>query len=113
MRKHARRMMRRCALPLPYLELGSRRVHLAGVTDNPDGAWVTQQARNMAWLLQEDESGIRCLLRDNDRKYASAFDAVFAAEGVKVIPLPFQARTVQKPQRSAESAWKPSPPPTP
>jgi putative transposase len=30
-----------------FIELGARRVHLAGVTVNPDGAWVTQQARNL------------------------------------------------------------------
>ncbi len=74
-----------------FIELGSRRVHLAGVTANPEGPWVTQQARNMVWSLQEEESAVRCLLRDNDSKYTSAFDAMFAAEGIKVIPLPFQA----------------------
>lgn len=45
----------------------------------------------MVWLLQEEELPIRCLLRDNDSKYTAAFDAVFAAEGVKVIRLPYQA----------------------
>ena len=29
-----------------FIELDSRRVHLAGCTTNPTGAWVTQQARN-------------------------------------------------------------------
>ena len=36
-----------------FIELGSRRVHLAGVARNPSGAWVTQQARNVAWSLPE------------------------------------------------------------
>jgi putative transposase len=30
-----------------FIELATRRVHLAGVTSNPDGAWVTQQARRV------------------------------------------------------------------
>src|SRR5215218_6521242 len=34
-----------------YIELGSRRVHLAGCTTNPDGAWITRQARQLAWTL--------------------------------------------------------------
>ncbi len=45
----------------------------------------------MVWLLQEEESPIRCLLRDNDSKYSAAFDAVFSAEGVSILRLPFQA----------------------
>jgi putative transposase len=36
-----------------YIELGSRRVHLAGCTPNPDGAWVSQQARQLVWTLPE------------------------------------------------------------
>lgn len=32
-----------------FIELESRRVHLAGCTTNPTGAWVTQQARNLSF----------------------------------------------------------------
>ena len=32
-----------------FIELASRRVHLAGCTTNPTGAWVTQQARNLSF----------------------------------------------------------------
>jgi transposase InsO family protein len=38
---------------LVFIELGSRRVHLAGCTANPTGEWVAQQARQFAWTLQE------------------------------------------------------------
>jgi len=31
-----------------FIELGSRRVYLAGATANPDGAWMSQEARNLA-----------------------------------------------------------------
>src|SRR6266508_2876465 len=37
----------------PYIELGSRRVHLAGCTANPSGTWTAQQARQLAWSLSE------------------------------------------------------------
>jgi Integrase core domain. len=74
-----------------FIEVSSRRVHLAGLTENPDGAWVAQQARNLAWGLQERERPLRFLLRDNDAKFSGAFDEVFRAEGVEVIRTPVEA----------------------
>jgi len=76
-----------------YIELGTRRVYLAGVTEHPDGAWVAQQARNMVWLLdeREAETNLRCLIRDNDKKFTLSFDAVFESEGIKILRTPFQA----------------------
>jgi putative transposase len=71
------------------IEVGSRRVHLLGVTRNPDSAWVTQQARNLAvgeWLL-----GVRFLIRDRDSKFSAPFDEVFRTEGVQVIRTPIRA----------------------
>jgi len=47
-----------------FIELDSRRVHVAGVTANPDGAWVTQQARNLLLVLGERGRRVRFLLRD-------------------------------------------------
>jgi hypothetical protein len=38
-----------------FIELRTRRVHIAGTTTNPDSAWVTQQARNVSGDLQELE----------------------------------------------------------
>ena len=51
-----------------FIELGHRRVHLAGVTANPTGAWVEQQARNLVMTLAE-EPRPRFLIRDRDRKF--------------------------------------------
>jgi putative transposase len=42
-----------------FIELGSRRVHLAGCTANPSGAWVTQRARQLAWGLAERSTSVR------------------------------------------------------
>jgi putative transposase len=74
---------------LLFIELGSRRVHLAGVTAHPDGAWVTQQARNL--LMPAAEPRPRFLLRDRDAKFTRAFDNVFRSEGTKVLITPVQA----------------------
>jgi putative transposase len=51
-----------------FLELGTRRVHLAGCTANPDGGWAVQQARQFAWSLCERTTAIRFLIHDGDRK---------------------------------------------
>jgi transposase InsO family protein len=72
-----------------FIELGSRRVHLAGCTTNPTGAWVTQQARNLGFtgLLERT----RFLIHDRDSKFTAAFDEVFRTEGIKVIQTPIRA----------------------
>lgn len=72
-----------------WIEHGSRRVHLAGVTANPDSPWVTQQARNLA--IDEKLANLRYLIHDRDVKYTGSFDAVFRSEGVKVIETPIRA----------------------
>jgi putative transposase len=74
-----------------YIEVGTRRVHLAGVTARPDGYWVAQQARQHVWMLEECEVRPRILIRDNDRKFVGGHDLVFQSEGVRVIRTPIQA----------------------
>jgi transposase InsO family protein len=69
--------------------IGSRRVHLAGCTTNPTGAWVTQQARNLSFtgLLERT----RFLIHDRDSKFSAAFDEIFRSEAIKVIHTPIRA----------------------
>ena len=74
-----------------YIELGSRRVHLAGCTHNPDSAWVTQQARQLAWTLAEQATPLRFLIRDRDSKFTRDFDTVFRSEGVEIIRTPIRS----------------------
>jgi len=72
-----------------FVEVGSRRVHLAGSTYNPTAEWVVQQARNLAWKLQDGALRAKFLLRDRDSKFTAAFDEVFKSEGVEIIRLPY------------------------
>jgi transposase InsO family protein len=74
-----------------FIELHSRCVHLAGCTANPSGAWVTQQARQLAWKLEERPSPFRFLIRDRDAKFARSFDAVFASAGIEIVKTPVRA----------------------
>jgi putative transposase len=74
-----------------FIELRSRRVHLAGCTANPTGAWVAQQARQFAWTLQERRPPFRFLIRDRDNRFTRDFDAVFASEGIEIIKTPIRA----------------------
>src|SRR6266536_6488687 len=74
-----------------FIELERRRVHIAGVTAHPNGAWVTQQARNILTTLRENGKRPRVLIRDRDVKLTNAFDAFFRSEGISVIRTPIAA----------------------
>jgi putative transposase len=74
-----------------FIEVGTRRVHLAGMTASPNGSWVTQQARNLLLVLGERGRQLRFLLRDHDAKFSRSFDDVFRSEGVQVLLTPVQA----------------------
>jgi transposase len=76
---------------LVFIEHGTRRLHLAGVTSNPTGTWVAQQARNLAMELGTGMDSLRFLVRDRDTKFIVAFDEVFRAAGVRIIKTPPQA----------------------
>ncbi len=72
-----------------FIEHGSRRVLLAGVTANPDGVWMRQQARNLA--VDERLHGVRFLLHDRDAKFSGPFDEIVRGEGVRVVKTPVRA----------------------
>jgi putative transposase len=74
-----------------FIELDSRRVHLAGCTANPSGAWIAQQARQLTLELGERSIPVRFLIRDRDSKFTRDFDTVFRSEGVEIVPTPVRA----------------------
>jgi putative transposase len=65
------------------------KVRIVGVTGNPDGRWVAQQARNLAIEGRPDNVGF--LIRDRDSKFTRAFDEVFRTEDARVIVTPIRA----------------------
>lgn len=74
-----------------FIELDTRRVHLAGVTAHPTAAWVTQQARNLAITLGDALSARKFLIHDRDGLFVGPFDLVFRSEGLRVIRTPVRA----------------------
>jgi transposase InsO family protein len=74
-----------------FIELHTRRVHLAGITANPTRAWTTQAARNQVGRFANHDA--RFLIRDRDTKFTAAFDMVFRSEQISIIKAPVRAPT--------------------
>jgi putative transposase len=73
-----------------FISLATRRIEYVASTPNPDGRWVTQQARNLVIDL-EDEHPFRFLIHDRDTKFSRAFDEIFRTQAIEVIRTPIQA----------------------
>jgi putative transposase len=83
-----------CALTLQRLyclfviEVGSRYVHILGVTAHPDGPWTTQQIRNLLMDLEDRATDFQFLVRDRAGQFTGSFDAVLAAAGIRAVKIP-------------------------
>ncbi len=76
---------------LIFIEHGTRRMHLGGVTAHPTGDWTVQQARNLAMNLGERFGDFRFLIRDRGSDFTRSFDAVFQATGITSLHTAVQA----------------------
>ena len=76
-----------------FIEIGSRYVHILGITANPDGPWTVQQIRNLLMDLGNRAAGFRFLVSDRAGQFTASFDAVLADAGIHV-------RVVKIPPRS-------------
>ena len=76
---------------LVFIEHGTRRMHLGGVTSSPTGEWTVQQARNLALSLDERFGDMRFLIRDRGSNFTRSFDAVFEAAGTRILRCAVQA----------------------
>jgi len=74
-----------------FIHLASRRIVWAACTGEPEGEWVTQQARNALWQLAEDATEVKLMLHDRDRKFSRGFDTVWEAEGARIMLTPLMA----------------------
>jgi putative transposase len=88
---HVDTVLLRRIYALIVIEHGTRHVHLAGITANPDGAWTTQAARNVLMDLGHRATSIKFLIRDRAGQFSDAFDAVFTADGIRILASPPQA----------------------
>lgn len=88
---HVDTVLLRRIYALIVIEHGTRRVHLAGITANPDGAWTAQAARNFLMDLGHRTASIKFLIRDRAGQFTGSFDAVFQAEGIRILASPPQA----------------------
>jgi putative transposase len=74
-----------------FIEIDTRRIYLSGIIAKPAGEWVTQQARNLSFVLAEGTRAAKFLIRDRDTKFTAGFDEVFASEGIRIIKTPVRA----------------------
>ena len=84
-------MLLRRLYVLVFIEHGTRRMHLGGVTAHPTAEWTVQQARNLALTLGERLESFRFLIRDRGSNFTQSFDAVFRANGTRILRTAVQA----------------------
>jgi putative transposase len=87
---HVDTVLLRRIYALIVIEHGTRRVHLVGITANPDGAWTTQTARNFLMGLDQRTASVKFLIRDRAGQFTGRFDAVFQADSIRILTSPPQ-----------------------
>jgi putative transposase len=88
---HVDTVLLRRIYALIVIEHSTRRVRLGGITAHPDGAWTVQAARNVLMDLNQRATSIKFLIRDRAGQFTDSFDAVFTADGIRILASPPQA----------------------
>jgi putative transposase len=101
---HADTVLLKRLYVLVFIEHGTRRMYLGGVTAHPTGEWTVQQARNLALTLGERLENVRFLIRDHGSNFTRSFDAVFQAAGTRIL-----RTAVQAPRMNATCERLPAP----
>ena len=71
-----------------FLHLGTRKVHVAGVTPHPDTAWMVQVARNITMEEWGSLAPGQYLIHDRDTKFCAAFQQIIDEAGIERVVLP-------------------------
>jgi transposase InsO family protein len=83
-----------CAVTLQRLyclfvmEVGTRYVHILGITASPDGLWTARQIRNLLMDLGDHAADFRFLVQDRAGQFTASFDAVLADAGIQAVKIP-------------------------
>jgi hypothetical protein len=108
---HADTVLLKRLYVLVFIEHGTRRMHLGGVTEHPTGGWTVQQASKLALTPGERFGDFRFLIRDRGSGFTASFDAVFQPAGTTVlrtaVPAPRMNAVCERHARSrcAVSSW--------
>lgn len=73
-----------------FLHVHTRRVHIAGMTTNPDGPWMTQQTRDMSMVFDDEPNEYKPthIVRDRDSKFTARFCSIVESDGLEFRPIP-------------------------
>ena len=70
------------------IDIATRTVYFAGVTDHPSGVWTTQAARNLLLQYGHQLADAQALVRDRASQFIDAFDEIFRTKRMKILKTP-------------------------
>ncbi|HWI55829.1 MAG TPA: helix-turn-helix domain-containing protein, partial [Bacillota bacterium] len=76
------------------MRLATREVHIAGITPEPNGAWMKQMARNLTDGLDGFLKDCRYLLHDRGSVFTEEFGMILQGTGIEAVRLPASSRFV-------------------